>query len=293
MESILDRKGIILSGGLGSRLYPLTVSMSKQLMPIYDKPMIYYPLSTLMLANIREFLIIIKEEDYDNFFKLLGDGKKWGISIKYKFQKNPDGLAQAMILAEDFLSGHPSALILGDNLFHGSEVPVVLKEANSFLNGATIFSYPVRDPERYGVINFDKMGNPISIEEKPKKSKSNYAITGLYFYDSLAPTYAKSLKPSERGELEITSLNKIYLQNNSLRIKTFSRGTAWLDTGTIETLHEASSYIRTLENRQGLKAGCPEEISWRNGWINNEQLLELSYEHSKSGYGDYLKMLLT
>ena len=243
--------------------------------------------SYLYLAKIYK-----KEEDQKNFKSLLGDGEKWGISIKYKIQHSPEGLAHAMILSEDFLAGSQSALILGDNLFHGSEIPNLMRKANANKEGATIFTYPVKDPERYGIINFDNSGKPKSIEEKPTIPKSNYAITGLYFYDSNAINYAKSLKPSSRGELEISSLNKIYLNKGELKVNLFSRGTAWLDTGTFETLHEASSYIKTLENRQGLKVGCPEEIAWRNGWINNKDLIKLAEGLSNSGYGDYLNSLL-
>jgi len=287
-----DRKGIILAGGLGTRLYPITKGVSKQLLPIYDKPMIYYPLTTLMMTGISEILIITTQNDLNGFVKLIGDGSQWGISIKYKVQKNPNGLAESFILGEKFLNGSSAALILGDNLFHGSELINQLELANANKNGGTIFAYPVSDPERYGVVEFNDDGKVIGIEEKPNKPKSRYAITGLYFYDESVVEIAKKVKPSSRGELEITSINNSYLQKNNLNVSILSRGIAWLDTGTVDSLHEASSYIKTLENRQGLKVGSPEEVAWRRGWINDSDLEKLAKDVSKSGYGRYLMCLL-
>ena len=282
------RKGIILAGGTGSRLYPVTKALSKQLMPIYDKPMIYYPLCTLMLAGIREFLIITTPNDIDAFKNLLGDGSKWGIDIIYKVQKTPDGIASALILGEEFLNNSPSALILGDNLFHGENLGKNLENANKNNDYSTVFAYKVSDPERYGVLEFNQSGGIKSIEEKPKNPKTKYAITGLYFYDKDAPKKCKTLKPSKRGELEITDLNKLYLKEKKLKVSVIGRGMTWLDTGTFDSLHQASSFIRTLEKRTGLKVGCPEEVAWRKGWITTKQLISLAKNISASGYGDYL-----
>ena len=286
------RKGIILAGGTGSRLFPITKALSKQLMPIYDKPMIYYPLCTLMLAGIREFLIITTPNDKDSFKNLLGDGSKWGINISYKVQKTPDGIASAFILGEEFLNNSPSALILGDNLFHGENLGKNLDYANKDTDFSTVFAYGVSDPERYGVVEFNQSGEIISIEEKPKNPKSKYAITGLYFYDKDAPKKCKTLKPSKRGELEITDLNGLYLEEKKLKVSVISRGMTWLDTGTFDSLHQASSFIRTLEKRQGQKVCSPEEISWRLNLISNSQLEILAKAQEKSGYGKYLLNLL-
>ena len=285
-------KGIILAGGKGSRLAPLTNCISKQLMPLYDKPMIYYPISTLMLAGIREILIIVSEENLKEFKNLLLDGSQWGISIKFEVQPKPEGIAQAFLIANKFLNGNPASLILGDNLFHGSTLISQMKKALSVKTGATVFAYPVIDPERYGVIEFDKNGNAIGIQEKPENPKSRYAVTGLYFFDSTVVEKAKSIKPSKRGEFEITSLIKLYLKEETLNVETMGRGMAWLDTGTHDTLHEAGSFIRTIEHRQGLKLCCPEEISWRSGWINDYELKVLAEPLFKSGYGEYLQNLL-
>tara|TARA_B100000579_G_scaffold397179_1_gene376543 strand:- start:1150 stop:2085 length:936 start_codon:yes stop_codon:yes gene_type:complete len=287
------RKGIILSGGSGSRLSPLTNALSKQLMPIYDKPMIYYPLSTLMLAGIREILIITTPNDQNSFKRLLGDGESWGIKINYQIQLFPEGLSQALTLAESFLADSFSALILGDNLFHGSSLIDILNSASKKEKGATIFAYPVSNPERYGVVVIDKNSNIIQIQEKPKESISSLAITGLYFYDNTVVERAKEVKKSERGEYEITDLNNMYLSDNLLEVKNFGRGMSWFDTGTHDSLFEASSFIKTLQNRQDLKIGCPEEISWRNGWISDTKLEELAQPLRKSGYGDYLIQLLS
>ena len=286
------RKGIILAGGTGSRLFPITKALSKQLMPIYDKPMIYYPLCTLMLAGIREFLIITTPNDKESFKQLLGDGSKWGININYKVQKTPDGIASAFILGEEFLNNSPSALILGDNLFHGENLGKNLDYANNDTDFSTVFAYGVSDPERYGVVEFNQSGEIISIEEKPKNPKSKYAITGLYFYDKDAPKKCKTLKPSKRGELEITDLNRLYLQEKKLKVSVIGRGMTWLDTGTFDSLHQASSFIRTLEKRQGQKVCSPEEISWRLNLISNSQLELLAKAQEKSGYGKYLLSLL-
>lgn len=282
-------KGIILAGGSGTRLYPLTMVTSKQLLPIYDKPMIYYPLSTLMLAGIRDILIISTPHDLPNFKKLLGNGSRYGINLSYKIQEAPEGLAQAFIIGEDFIGDSNCAMILGDNIFHGNGLTKQLITAVNNKDRATIFGYYVDDPERFGVVEFDQEGKAISIEEKPNDPKSNYAVTGLYFYDNKVCEYAKTLKPSQRGELEITDLNKIYLEKGILDVITLGRGYGWLDTGTVDSLYEASEYVRVIENRQGLKIACLEEISYKNGWIDKETLLESSYAYGKSPYGKHLK----
>ena len=289
----MSRKGIILAGGSGTRLSPLTKAVSKQLMPIYDKPMIYYPLSTLMSFGINEILIICTPYHIEAFKSLLSDGKQWGIKIDYKSQPKPEGIAQAFLLGEEFLGNSNVALILGDNLFYGNNFELDLNDANKDHDCATIFAYPVSDPTRYGIIYFDEnTNNVIDIIEKPKKPKSNFAMTGLYFYDNKVIDYAKGLKPSKRNELEITDINKIYLLEKNLKVKVLGRGMAWLDTGTFDSLQEAGSFIRTLERRQGLKIGSPEETAWKSGFINNEQLKNLALEMSKSTYGDYLLNLL-
>lgn len=286
-----QRKGIILAGGNATRLYPLTHAVSKQMMPVYDKPMIYYPLTTLMIAGIKEYLIIVNESNLESFRKLLGNGSKWGISIDYAIQKNPDGLAQAFLIAEDFLDNSPSVLILGDNLYHGNELSQQLINASNNIKSSTIFVYPVSDPERYGVAEF-KNNKVINLYEKPKDPKSRYAVTGIYFYDHTVVDKAKQIKPSSRGELEITSLNNLYLQQDNLNVEIMGRGIAWLDTGTFDSLHQASTYISVLEKRQGLKVGCPEEVAWRKGWITNKDLASIANSMLKSGYGEYLLKIL-
>ena len=287
----IKRKGIILAGGSGSRLYPITKAVCKQLLPVYDKPMIYYPLSTLMLAGVRDILIITKIEDIDKFKNILGNGDSFGINIQYEIQEKPEGLAQAFLIGEDFLEGSPSILILGDNLFYGKGFVSQLKEAYNRKN-STIFAYPVSDPERYGIVDFSKDGKVIGIEEKPLNPKSKYAITGLYFYDETVVEKAKQIKPSNRGELEISDLNNIYLEEKTLSVEIFNRGMAWLDTGTTESLLDASFFIKTIEIRQGLKISCPEEIAWRQGWIDDERLLKLAKPLIKSGYGEYIISIL-
>ena len=288
----INRKGIVLAGGSGTRLAPLTTAVSKQLMPVYDKPMIYYPLTTLMLAGLREVLIITTPQDQPAFKRLLADGSAWGMQISYAVQPSPDGLAQAFLIGSEFLADSPAALVLGDNLFHGHDLSLQLQATNSDTEGATVFAYPVRDPERYGVVEFDNQGRVLSLEEKPTKPLSRFAVTGLYFYDSSVVDRARHVQPSARGELEITDLNRSYLDDGLLRVELMGRGMAWLDTGTPDSLHEAAAYIRTLEHRQGLKVGCPEEVAYRMGWIDAEQLEHLAQPLRKSGYGNYLLQVL-
>ena len=286
------RKGILLAGGAGSRLHPLTLSVSKQLMPVYDKPMIYYPLSTLMSAGIRDILVITTPDDQSSFQKLLGDGRQWGIDLQYAVQPRPEGLAQAFLIGEDFVAGESVALVLGDNIFYGHGLRRQLRSAAANTDVATVFAYHVNDPERYGVVHFDDGGKALGIEEKPAQPKSNYAVTGLYFYDARVVEMAKGLKPSARGELEITDINQLYLEDDSLQVEVMGRGAAWLDTGTHDSLIEAAQFVQIIEHRQGLKVCCPEEIAYQNGYIDRDQVLVLAGKLGKSGYGEYLRNLL-